>query len=116
MINVNQRVAGSVGTAVMSVILTNQFNRSQNVTTANRMAALQEQAAQHGTPLNPSLIPPRALAPDFMSHVMHDLSHAYAEVFIAVAMVAALSYIPAWFVPRKPVHDEGQTPAPAMAG
>lgn len=101
LINVNQRVAGSIGTAVMSVILTNQINRSDAVSTANQVAALQEQARATGRPLDPAALPPEAMHPGFAEQVMHDLSHAYTMVFVVAALMIAAAYLPAALLPRK---------------
>jgi len=84
------------------VILTNQFNRSKNISAADKFAILQQEAARHGVSPNPSAIPRRALSPDFMSNVLHDLSHAYTAVFLAAVVLLVLAYIPAAFLPRKP--------------
>lgn len=46
LININHQVVGSIDTALMSVILTNQFNHSAYVRAANKMAALQEETAK----------------------------------------------------------------------
>ena len=83
LINVNQRVAGSIGTAVMSVILTSQINRSAALGAANKAAALQDSAHRSGTPVNPAA-PFRLTCcnPGFAQQVAHDLSHAYTMVFI----------------------------------
>nr|WP_051053602.1 DHA2 family efflux MFS transporter permease subunit [Mycolicibacterium chubuense] len=110
LINVNQRVAGSVGTAVMSVILTNQVNRSDAVSAANRVAALQEQARTSGRPLDPAALPAEALRPGFAQQVMHDLSHAYTMVFVVAAVMIAAAYLPAAFLPRKPVAHGSPAP------
>ncbi len=114
LISVNQQVAGSVGTALMSVILTNQFNRSENIAAASSITAQRANAARRGIPLDPSALPRRALAPDFTTHLLHDLSHAYSTVFaVAVAFVAA-TYIPAVFLPKRPAGAEpGESPMPA---
>lgn len=102
LISVNQLMAGSVGAALMSVILTNQFNRSENISAANKMAILQQNAAKSGVPVDPSAIPRPTLAPYFMSNVQHDLSHAYAVVFVVAVVLVALTLIPAAFLPKKP--------------
>jgi DHA2 family multidrug resistance protein len=113
LLNVNQQVAASLGAALMSVILTNQFNRSQNIGTANKIGIIQGKAAARGVLPDPSTIPGRALAPDFTSTVLHDLSHAYTMVFVAAAILAVLAYIPAIFLPKKPVATvPGQNPMP----
>ena len=104
LINVNQRVAGSIGTAVMSVILTNQINRSDAVSTANQVAALQEAGpGRPAAPLDPATLPPDAVSPGFAEQVMHDLAHAYTMVFVVAALMIAAAYLPAALLPRKRV-------------
>jgi EmrB/QacA subfamily drug resistance transporter len=110
LINVNQRVAGSIGTAVMSVILTSQISGSDALGAANRAAALQERAREAGQPLNPTALPPEVLAPGFAQQVAHDLSHAYTLVFIVSALLIALAYLPAAFLPRTPVDTDQDVP------
>ncbi|OBG30191.1 DHA2 family efflux MFS transporter permease subunit [Mycobacterium sp. 852002-51057_SCH5723018] len=105
LISVSHQVGGSVGTALMSMILTNQFNRSENVAAAKKLASLQQRAAANGVPVNQSEIPPQALSPGFSANVLHDLSHAYAMVFaIAVALVLS-TIVPALFLPKKPASQ-----------
>ena len=41
LISVNQQVGGSIGAALMAVVLTNQFNRNAALAAANEMAAVQ---------------------------------------------------------------------------
>jgi DHA2 family multidrug resistance protein len=108
LINVNQQVAGSIGSALMSVILTSQFNASQYVSAANRAAVMREEAAKTGAPPDPSQLPPQVLQPDFMARVTDDIAHAYTVVFaVAVGFVLA-TLIPAAFLPKK--RAEGPTP------
>jgi EmrB/QacA subfamily drug resistance transporter len=106
LMNVNQRVAGSIGTAVMSVILTSQLNRSEAVGAAKKAAAVQEAASKSGAPVDPSAIPRETLQPGFAQQVAHDLSHAYAWVFVVSAVLIALAYVPSALLPRKPVDSE----------
>jgi hypothetical protein len=115
LINVNQQVAGSIGSALMSVILTSQFNRSEYVTAAGKAAALRQEAGKRGTPRDPTQLPPNVLEPNFMAHVTHDLTHAYAVVFaVAVGFVLA-TLIPAAFLPKRPAEFVSARPALAMA-
>ncbi|ORW08933.1 MFS transporter [Mycobacterium lacus] len=102
LISVNHQLGGSIGTALMSVVLTNQFNRSENVAAANKVGFLQQNAARTGVPVDPSALPRQALAPDFAVHVLHDLSHAYAVVFMLAVALVATTIIPAAFLPKKP--------------
>lgn len=102
LISVNQQVGGSVGTALMSVLLTNQFNRSENITAANRVALLEKDAVRRGVPVDPSALPPPARAADFGTALLHDLSHAYAAVLVVAVVLMAVTLVPAWFLPKKP--------------
>ncbi|WP_264063499.1 DHA2 family efflux MFS transporter permease subunit [Mycobacterium montefiorense] len=111
LISVNQQIAGSIGAALMSVILTNEFNRSENISAANKIAILRQNAARLGLRVDPSAIPRRALASDFMRNVSHDLSHAYCFVFVVAVVLVGLMFIPAAFLPRKPATNVGQIPA-----
>ncbi len=116
LINVNQQVAGSVGTALMSVILTNQFNHSRYIAAANKVAALQAEAAKQGVPPDPTQFPPQALAPDFTHSVTHDLSHAYTVVFAVAVFLVLTTFIPASFLPKKPASiPSGEPMTPALA-
>lgn len=101
LINVNQRMAISVGTALMSVILTGQFNRSVSITASQQAAASQETAAGLGGPPDPSQLPAQIFAPHFMEQLAADLSHAYAVVFVVAVCVVASAGIPALFLVRK---------------
>ena len=103
LMTVNQMITGAVGGALMSVLLTNQFNRSENIAAANTMTTLQQQAAETGMPVDPAAVPQLTLAPDFMASVQQDLSHAYTTVFVVAVVIVALTLIPAAFLPKKPV-------------
>jgi EmrB/QacA subfamily drug resistance transporter len=103
LITVNQMMAGAIGGALMSVLLTSQLNRSENVAAADTMASLQQEAAASGAPVDPASIPRPALAPDFATTVQNDLSHAYTTVYVVALVLIVLTYIPAVFLPKKPV-------------
>jgi EmrB/QacA subfamily drug resistance transporter len=105
LMSVSHQVGGSMGTALMSMVLTNQFGRSENIAAANKLATLQQQAAVSGVPLDPSAIPRQSLTPGFAGNVVHDLSHAYTTVFAIAVAVVALTFIPAAFLPKKPASQ-----------
>ena len=105
LISVSQQVGGSLGTALMSMILTNQFNRSENITAAGKMAQLQQNAAKRGSPVDPSAIPRQTLAPNFSGNVLHDLSHAYTVVFVIAVLLVVSTVIPAAFLPKTPADQ-----------
>src|SRR5271156_1029566 len=102
LMSVSHQVGGSMGTALMSVILTNQFIRSENITAANKLASLRQKATVSGVPVDQSAIPRPSLAPDFSSNVLHDLSHAYTAVFVIAGVLVVFTFIPAAFLPKKP--------------
>lgn len=100
--NVNQQVAASVGTALMSVLLTSQFNRSANVAAANKIDMLREDAARRGVPVDPATMPRQALDPQFAGNLLRDLSHAYTAVFVVAVVLVVLTVIPVVFLPKRP--------------
>lgn len=91
-----------MGTALMSMVLTNQFNRSENIVAANRLASLRQRAAVSGVPVDQSAIPRQSLVAGFSENVLHDLSHAYTVVFVVAVVLVASTIIPASFLPKKP--------------
>jgi EmrB/QacA subfamily drug resistance transporter len=108
LMSVSHQAGGSMGTALMSMILTNQFNRSEYISAANKLASLQQKATTTGVPIDPSAIPPQTLAPDFSGNVLHDLSHAYTMVFVIAVALVVTTIIPAAFLPRRPASDTAQ--------
>jgi MFS transporter, DHA2 family, multidrug resistance protein len=110
LVSVNHHVAGSVGTALMSVVLTNQFNRSKTITTANELGILRGKAGRHGMPT----ASPHAVSADFTSRLMHDLTHAYTTVIVVAIVVLALTLVPTSFLPKKPplANKPSRTPVP----
>lgn len=101
LVSVNQQLSASASTALMSVILTSQFNRSANIAAANRLEALNESATRRGIPLAPSQIPPRTLNPDYGANLLHDLSQAYTVVFVYASVVMLVTFLPAVFLPMR---------------
>jgi EmrB/QacA subfamily drug resistance transporter len=116
LIHVNLQVAGSIGTALMSVILTSQFNHSPFIQAAGRVAALKQELTKRGAPPHASQLPPQVLQPGFMDHMTSDLSHAYTVVFVVALGLALTTLVPAMFLPKKPAADvPGQPAVPALA-
>jgi MFS family permease len=96
LLSVNQHVATSVSIALMSVILTSQFNRSESITAAEKLGILRGKGGRHGPP------PPDALSPDFTTRLMHDLSHSYTFVIAVAIILVALTLVPVAFLPKTP--------------
>lgn len=105
LMSVSHQVGGSMGTALMSMILTNQFNRSENISAANKLATLQQKANTSGVPVDQAAIPRPALAPGFAGNLLHDLSHAYTVVFVIAVVLVLSTVIPAVFLPKQPASQ-----------
>jgi hypothetical protein len=93
----------------MSVILTSQFNRSESITTAEKLGILRGKVAKHGPPA-PSH---HEVSADFMMRLMHDLTHAYTLVIGVAIVIVALTLAPVAFLPNKP-PAKGQPHVPTF--
>jgi EmrB/QacA subfamily drug resistance transporter len=110
LISVNFQVGGSIGTALMSMVLTSQFNRSEDISAANQLAQLKQNAASHAMPVDPAAIPQRTLAPDFAANLLRDLSHSYTMIFLIAVVLVVATIIPAWFLPKTPAGQPALAP------
>ncbi|MBV8860952.1 MAG: DHA2 family efflux MFS transporter permease subunit [Mycobacterium sp.] len=109
LLSVNQHVATSVGAALMSVILTSQFNRSESIATAEKLGILRGRLGKHGSPA-PSH---HQMNPEFTIRLMHDLTHAYTLVIVVSIVVVALALAPVAFLPKRPPSaGKRETPVP----
>lgn len=98
--NVNHNTAASVGAGLMSVILTSRFNNSSSIAAASRADSIRGEAARRGLPPDLATLPSQVLAPDFMSRLASDMSHAYAWAFVIATILLAATAIPASFLPN----------------
>jgi MFS transporter, DHA2 family, multidrug resistance protein len=98
LLSVNQHVAVAVGTALMSVILTSQFNRSETIGAAEKLGILRGKFTKHGAP------PPvhQDVSADFTARLMNDLTHSYTAVLLVSIVVVAVTLLPVAFLPNKP--------------
>ncbi len=90
MMNIVQQVAGSIGTAVMSVILTNQVLASQ--------AASTYFAVKQGQ------VPAEAVPPQVLAQGKQALAEAFGSTYTVALVLIALCIIPALFLPRKKIE------------
>ncbi|MFC4605042.1 DHA2 family efflux MFS transporter permease subunit [Rhodococcus kronopolitis] len=102
LMNIVQQVAGSVGTAVMSVVLTNQM--------LSRPLAGPATVAQH----DPSIA--EKLPPGAVEQGLDQAADAFGNTFMVALVLILLTLIPAMLLPRsKAAAPEGEQPAaPAM--
>ena len=98
LLSVNQHVAVAVGTAMMSVILTSQFNRSETIGAAERLGILRGKFGKHGPPVAAH----HDVSADFTVRLMHDLTHSYTLVLMVSIVVVALTLVPVAFLSNKP--------------
>lgn len=102
LMNIVQQVAGSVGTAVMSVVLTNQM--------LSRPLAGPATAAQH----DPSIA--AQMPPGAVEQGLDQAADAFGNTFMVALVLILLTLIPAMLLPRRKAAapDGEQTAAPAM--
>jgi MFS transporter, DHA2 family, multidrug resistance protein len=110
LLSVNQHVATSAGAALMSVILTSQFNRSESITTAEKLGILRGKLGRQGLPA----LSHHEVSPDFTVRLMHDLAHAYSLVVVVAIILIASTLLPTAFLPKQaPLAAKRQPPLPA---
>jgi MFS family permease len=102
MMNIVQQTGGSIGTAVMSVVLTNQVLASQ---TASAYSAVTQGA-----------IPASKVPPSLLSAGRDALATAFGHTYIVGLVLVVLCVVPALFLPRKrveaPKGEERKAPVP----
>lgn len=98
LLSVNQHVAVAMGTALISVILTSQFNRSETIGAAEKLGILRGKFTKHGAPV-PSH---HEVSAEFTARLMHDLTHSYTLVLLVSIVIVALTLVPVAFLPNKP--------------
>jgi len=104
MMNIVQQTSGSIGTAVMSVILTNQV--------------LDSDPARAYSAVTQGQVSPSQVAPDLLAQGRAALADAFAGTYLVGLVLIVLCIIPALFLPRKrieraPEPEQGDVPVPA---
>lgn len=108
LISVNQQVGGSIGAALMAVILTSQSDANEALMAANEMDEARSGAGKRGVPVDPSAVPHHPLSPDLANQMSHHLANAYTTVFVLAAVLVAFTIIPASFLPKRPPQPAGE--------
>ncbi|GAA1911244.1 DHA2 family efflux MFS transporter permease subunit [Nocardioides hwasunensis] len=112
LLNISQQVAASVGTALFSVILTNQLKGSDYVAAGQALQAAGDDQSAVAAVLEKFGLSQEQLA-NLPSLVTSDMADAFATVFIVATVLVACCLIPAAFLPRKKVAPVDPT---AMMG
>ena len=106
MMNIVQQTAGSIGTAVMSVILTNQV--------------LGNPAATAFTAVTQGMVPPDQVAAEVLAQGQSSLADAFAGTYVVALVLIVLCIVPAMFLPRRKIdravdsEQEKELPVPAV--
>jgi MFS family permease len=105
LLNIVQQIASSVGVAIMSVLLTNNLKSSQLAGPAT------------ATWRDPSLVD-KIGGPGAVAKGLADAAHAFASTYWVAAILVALTFIPAFFLPRKREEshllDDAEAPTPVV--
>ena len=109
LLNIQQQVAASMGTALFSVILTNQFKSHDAIGQAGALtqaadgsedpAALAAAAEKLG--IDPTTIPA------IFDKALAAMADSFATVFVVATILVACCLIPAWFLPRQKISGGG---------
>ncbi|WP_082748147.1 DHA2 family efflux MFS transporter permease subunit [Nocardioides jensenii] len=108
LMNITQQVAASIGTALFSVILTNEMKGHASVTLATDLkdAKIGEKEIASGSDAFVAFLADKGLSPEkfgaLMDQVPGDMASSFATVFIVGTILVGCVLIPAFFLPRKP--------------
>jgi EmrB/QacA subfamily drug resistance transporter len=102
LLNITQQVAASIGTALFSVILTNELKDSRFVAAGSALAEAGDDQTEVAAILERFGISPDQLGV-LEQLVTNDMADAFATVFVVATVLVACCLIPAAFLPRKKV-------------
>ena len=106
LLNIQQQVAASIGTALFSVILTNEFVKSDAVKGATALAEATKGSKDPsviGAAAQKLGIDPAGIEQLFAQAKL-DMADGFATVFVVATILVACCLIPAFFLPRKPAE------------
>ena len=112
LLNITQQVAASIGTALFSVILTNEIKDSKFVAAGQALQAAGDDQGKIAAIMQKFGISPDQLD-KLQQLALNDLADSFATVFIVATVLVACCLIPAAFLPRKKVAPVDPT---AMMG
>lgn len=129
LVNINSQIASSVGVAILSVVLTNQFNDKPLIRQGGEY--LQAAPSAKDPAAAKELLSRFPLVGDFLAkhpgnpvdamkalggEIANQASAAFSHTFMVAALLVCLSLIPAFFLPRKQeaVATDGDAPPVIM--
>jgi len=104
LLNIQQQVAASIGTALFSVILTDGLNDSKFFQAAGALAEAGDDQSKVAAILQKFGITQEQLA-QLGDLVKVDMADAFATVFVVATVLVACCLIPAFFLPRRPAQE-----------
>jgi MFS family permease len=115
LMNINQQIAISIGTALFSVLLTSAYN--DHAATVGPTLAVQN--AGHDPAKRQALLDQLHLSSAQLDRIvsrgLHEMGSSFGHVFLVAAILVALCFAPALFLRRKPA-EKAVDPAAAMVG
>lgn len=111
LLNITQQVAASIGTALFSVILTNQMKGSDAIGQAGAVSAAANGSDDPGALAQAAQqlgIDPASLEQLF-ARATQDMADSFATVFIVATVLVACCLIPAAFLPRRKIAPADPT-------
>lgn len=111
LLNIMQQVASSVGVAVISVVLTNEMEKSKAINAAQALAKAQETGEQ---PSFDVLAFVQSLGDKFPSVVMDDIAGAFSTALTVAFAICLVGLVVSLFMPKKHKTAESEDSAPIM--
>ncbi len=104
LMNITQQVAASIGTALFSVILTNEIKGKESVSVAAATRGLMDQPERLGAVMEKLGLTPDQLK-TVLAQVPADMADSFATVFVVGTVLVGCCLIPAFFLPRTPPKE-----------
>ncbi|WP_239021700.1 DHA2 family efflux MFS transporter permease subunit [Nocardioides jishulii] len=105
LLNIQQQVAASIGTAIFATLLTNFMQEKKSIQVAGEVA---EAEARGGDAAVGELFARLGLTPEsfqsLVDKVPGDQAASFASVFVVATALVGLCLVPAFFLPREKVH------------
>ncbi|MGC4806434.1 DHA2 family efflux MFS transporter permease subunit [Micromonospora sp. DT233] len=104
LLNILQQIAGSVGSALMSVILTNKLNSSPVIPGAvdpNTGAPVTEAGLAIAVKQNPELGQAFPVDPGILQRGLDFVANSFASTFWVGFLLMLLTFVPVFFLPRR---------------
>ena len=104
-LNISQQVAASIGTALFSVLLTNELKGSDAVGLLGAVSSLQDEPTKLAAVLTEAGLSPAEI-PVLTARAAADMADAFSTVFGVATILVACCLIPAYFLPRRRIERE----------